>query len=416
MFRASMLHLMRVCSFWLTVLLSLGADTCAAGQKVSVGADVLLESRLHLLKGKRVGLITNHTGRLSDGRYLVDALIAEGIHVSALFSPEHGMRGESAAGEQLGDTVDVKTGIIVYSLHGATRKPTTTAVKSVDVLVYDIQDVGARFYTYISTMGLAMEAAAENGIPFIVLDRPNPLGGTKREGPVLQESVRSFVGMYPIPVVYGLTCGELAQMINWENWLKPGNGKRTDLTVIPMQGWRRSMLWDSTGCQWIPPSPNIPTSATVLVYPATCLLEATNISEGRGTGLPFQLIGAPFVDGQRFADAMTGLGIPGVRFSAISFTPSASKHKGELCGGVCVEVTNFDIFPPALTGLHLVQQLHLLYPDSLMIHRGSFGRLAGSPEILDRLLEDESPQVILADQRAALGLFTRLAMRYELYP
>ncbi|MEK9136788.1 MAG: DUF1343 domain-containing protein, partial [Bacteroidota bacterium] len=228
-----------------------------------------MSKELNLVKGKKVGLITNHTGRLSSGQHLVDTLLAQGISVVALFGPEHGVRGEAAAGEKVGDTIDAKTGIPVFSLYGKTRTPTSDMLRDVDVLVYDIQDVGARFYTYISTMGLCMKAAIESGIPFIVLDRPNPLGGLKVEGPILEDSLKSFVGMYPIPLVYGLTCGELAMMINGEGWL--ATSAKADLTVVRMEGWTRSMLWDDTGLSWIRPSPNIPTPVTALVYPGTCL-------------------------------------------------------------------------------------------------------------------------------------------------
>jgi uncharacterized protein YbbC (DUF1343 family) len=286
--------------------------------RVSTGADVLVAEHLDLLKGKRVGLITNHTGRVSSGEFLVDVLLGKKINVVALFGPEHGIRGEAAAGDAVDDGVDDQTGIAVYSLYGATRKPTPTMLEGVDILMYDIQDVGVRFYTYISTMGLAMEAAAEHGIPFVVVDRPNPIGGLKLDGPVLIDSLRSFVGMYPIPVAYGLTCGELAVMIKSEGWLDLA---KLDLTVIWMEGWKRTMLWDDTGCPWVRPSPNIPTPATALVYPATCFIEATNVSEGRGTERPFHFIGAPFIDGGTLSGKLNALRLPGVRFSPTEFTP-----------------------------------------------------------------------------------------------
>lgn len=273
--------------YWLSIcccLIIASSATVFAQPGVKLGNDVLVERHLQLLEGKRVGLIVNHTARLSSGQYLVDMLVQRGIVIVALFGPEHGIRGEGLAGEKISDTKDEKTGIPIYSLYGKTRKPTAEMLANVDMLVYDIQDVGVRFYTYISTMGLCMAAAAEKGIPFIVLDRPNPLGGEKVDGPILDDSLKSFVGMYPIPIVYGLTCGELAKMINAEGWFATKesgllNRLKCNLTVITMEGWKRKMPWGDTGLEWVPPSPNIKSAQTALVYPMTCLIEATNISE-----------------------------------------------------------------------------------------------------------------------------------------
>ncbi len=257
----------------------MACTSCSAA--VKTGADILVERRLDLVKGKQVGLITNHTGRLSTGEFLVDALRARGVHVVALFAPEHGIRGQAQAGASVQNETDSATGIPVYSLYGATTRIQQSMLKGIDLLIYDIQGLPVRFYTYLSTMGLSMEAAAEAGIPFIVLDRPDPLGGQIVDGPIMQDSLKSFVGMYPLPVVYGLTCGELAQMINRERWLS--NGVQANLTVVPVEGWTRGMSWGETGLTWYPPSPNIPTAATAFVYPATCFIEGTNLSEGRGT-------------------------------------------------------------------------------------------------------------------------------------
>ncbi len=400
----------RLCWFGIFLIV---AASCLAQPRVKVGADILMSKELNLVKGKKVGLITNHTGRLSSGQHLVDTLLAQGISVVALFGPEHGVRGEAAAGEKVGDTIDAKTGIPVFSLYGKTRTPTSDMLRDVDVLVYDIQDVGARFYTYISTMGLCMKAAIESGIPFIVLDRPNPLGGLKVEGPILEDSLKSFVGMYPIPLVYGLTCGELAMMINGEGWL--ATSAKADLTVVRMEGWTRSMLWDDTGLSWIRPSPNIPTPVTALVYPGTCLIEATNLSEGRGTDAPFLTIGAPFVEAGKLVNAMQALNLLGVEFSVTGFTPSSSEYSGQYCYGIRIQVTDVRAFHPVFTGLALFQQCSVLLQDSLKVREISFARLLGNGQALKRLRQKDAPEMLMGEWRSDLERFKQLSTRYWLY-
>ncbi len=396
----------------LVLHLCLVASAC--GQpKVKVGADVLLEKHLDLLKGKRVGLITNQTGRLSSGEFLVDALRGRGVNVVALFGPEHGIRGEAGAGQSVEHDKDAQTGIPIFSLYGRTRKPIPEMLKNVDVLLYDIQDVGARFYTYISTMKLAMEAAAEATIPFVVLDRPDPFGGEMIAGPLMEDSLRSFVGLLPIPVVYGLTCGELATMINWEHWLT--DGATVQLNVIPMEEWKRKMFWEETHLPWIPPSPNMPTPATTIVYPATCFVEATNISEGRGTETPFQIIGAPFVDADRLVSSLSRVKLPGVTFHSITFTPKSSKFSGEECHGVRLEIIDPKLFQPVLTGLHMIQQAQKLYPTEFRVNRQTFNRLIGAADVYDRLVNGESPESILSRWQSKLDRFRALSSRYHLY-
>jgi uncharacterized protein YbbC (DUF1343 family) len=386
---------------------------CHAGGGVRIGADVFIENHLDLVRGKNVGVITNHTGRLSSGEYLVDALLNEGVDVVALFGPEHGIRGVVAAGESVHDTVDDKTGIRIHSLYGNVKKPTPEMLAGVDVLVYDIQDVGARFYTYISTMMLAMEAAAEKGIPFVVLDRPNPLGGILIDGPVMQDSLRSFVGMLPIPVVYGLTCGELASMINRERWLK--GGSTVDLTVVRMEGWSRLMGWSATGLDWIAPSPNIPTSQTATVYPATCFIEATNISEGRGTDRPFETIGAPFIQGDTLASRLNELSLPGVRFFPFSFTPTSSKFKSVFCNGIRLEVSSQGDFLPILTGMHILQRIHQLWPEEVRFNSSFLARLLGIPGIEIQLAQGVHPDKIQASWIGPLEEFRTRSARYHFY-
>ncbi len=379
-----------------------------AQQKVKLGNDVLMEKNLGLLKGKRVGLVVNQTARLSSGEFLVDALMQKGMNVVALFGPEHGVRGGAEAGEKVSDSKDEKTGVPIFSLYGKTRKPTPDMLANIDALVYDIQDVGARFYTYISTMGLCMEAAAEKGIPFIVLDRPNPLGGIKVDGPIMEDSLKSFVGMYPIPVVYGLTCGELATMINGEGWL--GGKAKCKLTVIKMEGWKRPMLWTGTGLNWIAPSPNIPTVEAAFAYPATCFIEATNVSEGRGTEKPFRYIGAPFINRERLAKNLNELSLSGVRFSPVSFTPTSSKFKGERCSGVFVVVTDANAFEPVKTGLAIIRQLLALFPPEVKVNKASFLRLMGSQAVYDELMNSSLP----LKAEVTKG-FARLGSKYHLY-
>ncbi len=383
-------------------------------QSVELGADVLVKERLDILRDKRVGLITNQTGRLSNGTYLVDTLLSLGINVVALFGPEHGIRGEADAGERISNGRDPKTGVIVYSLYGETKKPTPQMLAEVDVLVYDIQDVGARFYTYISTMGLAMEAAAERGIPFVVLDRPNPLGGEKLDGPLMSDSLRSFVGMYPIPLVYGLTCGELARMINGELWLK---GRVSALLiVVPMRDWMRRMLWKDTGLRWIPPSPNIPFPETALVYPATCFLEATNVSEGRGTSHPFQTLGAPFVEGQRLSWLLATNLNPTLNIVPIDFTPSSSKYRRIQCQGVFIDVSDFSAFRPVEAGILIMQTIRSLSSADFKIRRKGLERLIGSSMVAQLILENKEPSLIASTWSSQLQEYRLLSSRYHLYP
>ena len=396
------------------VLLFLMLPVASLYGAVKIGADLLVERHLDLLRGKRVGIVTNHTGRLSTGEFLVDVLRDHGITVVALFGPEHGVRGEVRAGETVRDTIDPRTGIPVFSLYGTISKPTPGMLTAVDVLIYDIQDVGARFYTFISTMALAMEAAAEHGIPFIVLDRPNPLGGLLIDGPVMEDSLRSFVGMFPIPIVYGLTCGELATMINQEGWL--AEGKRADLVVIHMERWTRRMLWEETGLTWYPPSPNIPLPASAMAYPATCIVEATNLSEGRGTSRPFQLIGAPFVDGVRLCDALDSCRLPGVRFRQAAFVPAASKFQGDTCRGICIEVTENSVYRPTLVGLSLLREGLRLFPTDFRISRKSFLRLAGSATAFGSLSAGVPPMEIESAWLPKLEAYRAKASQYRVYP
>jgi len=325
---------------------------------VRSGLDVLITDHRDLLAGRRVGLVTSAgavTARLVSA---VDAL-REVCTLSALFAPEHGLFAHAADGAAVDSMVDRRSGLPVYSLYGETKKPTAAMLRHVDLLLFDIQDVGVRFYTYIWTMSYVLEACAEHAIPLIILDRPNPIGGEIIEGPTLEAGYESFVGRWPIPLRHGLTVGELARLFNEER------GLGVDLRVIPAQGWTRAWWFDQTGLPWVPPSPAMPKLETATVYPGTCLLEGTNVSCGRGTATPFEGIGAPWIDAYRLADAMNALDLPGVRFRPIWFTPTASKWAGETCQGVFLHVTERAVFRPLRTGLHLLSTLRRLWPTDL---------------------------------------------------
>ncbi|MBF8296265.1 MAG: hypothetical protein HW389_2810 [Bacteroidetes bacterium] len=369
----------------LFVVLCLAVGFAAA--QVKTGADLLFEKHFKLIEGKKVGLVTNHTAMLSNGKHLADALHEDKrTKLVALFGPEHGVRGDAPAGDKISDAVDSKTGVPAYSLYGGINKPTKEMLKDVDVLIYDIQDVGVRFYTYISTLSYAMEAAAEHKIPYVVLDRPNPIRGTWVEGFNRDDSLRSFVGLHPIALANGMTIGELATMYNNEGWLK--GGVKANLTVVKMEGWKRTMWYDQTGLKWLPPSPNIPTLDAAILYPGTCLFEGTNLSEGRGTLRPFENIGAPYIDGSKWAKALNDAKLKGVAFEAVEFTPRSipnmatrPKRLGEKCGGVLVKVTNRDVLEPVKVGVAMLVTAKALYPDSLKWRERSIDRLSGTPKL-----------------------------------
>jgi len=326
--------------------------------KFRLGIEVLLEDQFELINGKRVGLITNPTGVDQELNSIVDTLYNHpDIKLTALYGPEHGVRGDAPAGSDVESYIDEKTGLPVYSLYGSTKKPTRDMLANVDVLLFDIQDVGARFYTYIYTMALAMEAAKENHIPIIVLDRPNPISGTKVEGPMMEGKYASFVGKYPIPVRHGMTVGELALLFNQEF------GIGADLMVVKMVGWKRGMFYDETPLPFVMLSPNMPTLDAVIAYTGTALIEGTNISEGRGTTRPFELVGAPFINGDELAAKLNSCKLPGVTFRAASFTPTASKYMNQLSHGIQIHVTDRLSYKPFETGLYIVKTIYDMYPD-----------------------------------------------------
>lgn len=391
---------------------------------VSTGAELFAANEFAELQGKRVGLIVNHTARV-DTSHLVDLMHAvDGVEVSALFGPEHGIRGSADAGAKIDDGRDSATGAPIYSLYGATRKPTQEMLENVDALVYDIQDVGARFYTYISTLGLAMQAAAEKGIPIYVLDRPNPLGGNYVSGFVLEDEHESFVGQYPIPAAYGLTIGELAAMIRGEGLL-PGVSD-AELHVISMEGWQRDMLWPETGLPWIPPSPNIPDFETALVYAGTVLFEAVSASEGRGTETPFTLLGSPWADGGALADTLNAAGLEGVRFDSASFTPrsiegmsSNPKLMDEDLQGIRITVTDPDAYRSVEAGIHILhaflQQAEDAGEEDFFSRPESLARLSGTNRLFEMFENGSSPEEIIDSWQSEVDEFRRQREPYLLY-
>jgi uncharacterized protein YbbC (DUF1343 family)/CubicO group peptidase (beta-lactamase class C family) len=374
---------------------------------VRTGIDVLEHDGFAALKGRRVGLVTNHTGLDRDGRATIDLLHkAEGVTLVALFSPEHGIRG--AVDARVPDGKDEATGLPVYSLYGERRKPTKETLQGIDTLVFDIQDAGCRYYTYISTLGLVLEAAAEHKVRVVVLDRPNPLGGLEVEGPILDAGRESFVGWHPIPVRHGLTVGELALLFKAERKLD------VDLQVIKMEGWRRGDLYDRTGLRWVNPSPNLRCLSAALLYPGVGLLETTNVSVGRGTDRPFEWVGAPWLDGRKFAGLLNEQELPGVRFVPARLTPNASTHKDKACDGVQIFVDDWSRFRPVRTGLAMAWALRKLYPEEWQADR--YGVLLAHKATLDGLKAGKDWRDLEAAWRDDVEAFRKRRAAVLLYP
>jgi len=388
------------------------------------GLDQLEVRGLDKLAGKRVGLITNHTALDAEGRHAADILhAAEGVELVAIFAPEHGFRGEAEAGEHVVDSVDERTGARIYSIYGETRKPTAEMLEGVDILIFDIQDIGARFYTYISTMGYCMEAAAEQGMPIWVLDRPNPIGG-RMAGPVLEMENQSFVGMYPIPLQHGMTVGELAMMIRGENWME-GDLSELDLTVIPVKNYSKNEFYGD----WPAPSPNIPNLETALVYPGTCLLEAVNLSEGRGTDAPFLTIGAPWLDHAELLKRLQALGLRGVELDTVSFVtrdiPGKAmdpKFEGELSRGLKIHVTDAAEFEAVPLGLYILLISRDLHPEDFALRNERWPLLLwGNGELMKALEAEVEAEVeveaeaLIREYEAEITEFRLRAEKYFLY-
>ena len=382
---------------------------------VKPGLEVLIEEKLDLLQGRKVGVVTNHSAVTSDTTHIVDALLKAGVNITALYGPEHGVWGHVADGAEIDSSKDPRTGLPVFSLYGATRKPTPEMLEGVDVMVYDLQDVGARFYTFTYTMSYTMQACAETGKKFIVLDRPNPINGNAVEGRILDPKFASFVGLHPIPMRHGMTIGELARMFNGEY------GFNADLEVIPCKGWERDMWFDDTGLPFVWPSPNIPTVDSALMFTGTCLIEGTNVSEARGTTKPFEMVGAPWVDAFKTADHLNGLGLPGVRFRATYFIPLTSKHKDQPCGGVQVHIMDRDEINPVEVGMHVVKTLQDLHPGDFQYRernaegRDHFDLISGSDDVENSLKAGMPVKEIMASWTGELEKFLETRWSYLQY-
>lgn len=396
----------------MTMVFSIG---CARESKgVKPGVEVLLEEHLDLLKGKRVGLITNPSGVNSHMESTVDLLYNHpDIDLVALFGPEHGVRGDVTAGYKVDDFVDPKTGVPVYSLYGKTRKPTPEMLADVDVLIYDIQDIGSRAYTYIYTMALSMEAAAEQGKQFIVLDRPNPLGGNLVEGPVLDPEFSSFIGLYPIPFVYGLTVGELAQLFNTEF------GINADLTVVPLKNWRRDMSGDETGLEWVITSPHIPHSKTALFCAATgCIGELHTVDIGIGYTLPFELIGEEWINADELSAELNSYRLPGVYFRPIHYKPYYFTREGTQLQGVQIHITDVGKFEPMTTQIYILCAIRKLYPEQPIFETqrtGMFDKAMGTDRVRREIREGKPAAEIIAEWQNDLADFMKIREKYLIY-
>ncbi len=385
---------------------ALGAAPRLGDVGTLTGIDVLEQENFAPLAGKRVGLITNQTGINRRGRSTIDLLArAPEVKLTALFSPEHGIRGTRDGKVESG--TDSATGLPVYSLYGDTLRPTDAMLAGLDALVFDIQDAGVRFFTYITTMGLAMEAAARHHLPFYVLDRPNPLGGERIEGPVLDRERLNFVGYFPMPVRMGMTLGEMARMFNAEN--KIG----CDLRVIALQNWRRANWFEDTGLPWVNPSPNLRSLDAAVLYPGIEILQNAGASVGRGTARPFEIFGAPWIRAEEVARHLNARPLPGIRFVAVTFTPSEGLYAGQLCEGVALRVSNRRAVDSMRVGIETAAVLVKLYPQQF--DAAGTMVLLGSRATVDRLQRGESPDAIVESWAENLETFGKVRAKYLLY-
>ena len=387
----------------LIALLSPGATSARSrsgrAARVQTGLDVLEAQKFAPLRGKHIGLITNHTGVNSQGRSNVDLLAhASGVQLVALFSPEHGLAGRSD--EKVVSSKDPATGLPVYSLYGETRRPTEEMLKGIDALVFDIQDAGVRFYTYTVTMAYCMEEAAKRKIAFYVLDRPNPLGGETIEGPMLDPDKTNFVAYFPLPVRYGLTIGELAQFFNAENHIG------ADLHVITMKNWHRNYFFESTGIKWVPPSPALRTTKGSILYPGIEILQSSGVSVGRGTQAPFEEFGAPWLNGDEVAAALNERHLPGLRFASKSFIPIGGPYSGQRCGGVSIRVTDRFAARSMRMGLEIAAILRKLYPQQF--DAAKLVGLLGNADTLQQIQDGVAPEKIVANWSESLTAFDQV--------
>jgi uncharacterized protein YbbC (DUF1343 family) len=388
---------------------------------VQLGSDRLFRDSSSLIAGKRVGILTNHTGRLSDGRSIVDAIADSGIcTLHALYGPEHGIAGDTPDGKIVEHASHPRYGVQVYSLYGKTHKPTAEMLNDVDILICDIQDVGARFYTFISTIALAMEAAAEQSIPFVILDRPNPIRGLAYDGPIRIPSLKSFVGWMPIPVMHGMTIGELARLWNEEGWL--ANGVKTQLEVVAMAGWGRQMWFDETGLTWAAPSPNMPRLETAIVYPGLCFVEGTSISEGRGTSHPFQIVGAPWADPQKILKHLSAFDTAGAVCSEVDFVPkeisgiaSQPKYENCPCRGLRISVVDRNAVQAVRLGVSILAAFKRAHPAETILRNRRFDILTGNKDVRQLLERGVHPDELCEGWAQELKAFGQIRSQYLMY-
>ncbi|MEA2077059.1 MAG: DUF1343 domain-containing protein [Candidatus Marinimicrobia bacterium] len=390
------------------------------GCSVNTGLDNACIEQFSMFHGKAVGIVTNHTAKDKNGDHIVDLIHADSIIIKAIYAPEHGFRGEAAAGDHVADNIDLETGAPIYSIYGATRKPTEKMLEGVEVLIFDIQDIGARFYTYISTMGNIMEAGANNDIPVYILDRPNPIGRIA-EGPIIEQEFYSFVGMYPIPIRHGMTVGELAMMIKDKAWIK--NAEKLDLHIIKVSDWNPDKSYENTKLTWIPPSPNMRNLNEALLYPGMCLFEATNFSEGRGTEHPFEWVGADFIDADTVIAKLKKRDLAGIEILPVSFVPEDMpgycmnpKYEGKTCYGLELKVTDPRVFKSVEFGIHLIEILYNTYPDKFVITRERWmNMLWGNRKAFQMILDGRSATEIFDTYHQELSQFIRIREEYLLY-
>ncbi len=392
---------------------SSGAASSAERNATELGIEVLLRDSLHLLGGKRVGLITNHTGRDRNGTSSIDLLYrAPGVRLTALFGPEHGIRGVAQDGVKIASSVDSATGVPIHSLYGATRVPTAEMLRDVDVLLYDIQDVGARVYTYVWTMALAAEAAGKLGKKFIVLDRPNPIRGDRIAGGVLQPEFRSFVGQYPVALRYGLTAGELLRYL-------VGTGQvAADVTVVPMRNWRQAMWWEEAAIPWVNPSPNMRSVDAALLYTGTVFFEATNVNEGRGTDKPFHLVGASWLtDAGAIARELSAKQLPGVRFDSTTRTVArGAKFGGQTIPMIEITITDRNVVRAPELGAHMLRAIYKRHPGEFRWLEQGIERLSGSRALRRAVEREGGVEALIPIWRRESEDFAARAVRYRLYP
>jgi uncharacterized protein YbbC (DUF1343 family) len=395
----------------------------SGAQPVVAGADRLFGEFAHLIRGKKIALVSNHSGRLADGTHLADALHRyPGAQLRVLFGMEYDIRSNDySVPRDPESTIDRTTQLPKHSLYGGRHKPAPSMLEGIDVIIFDIQEVGARFYEHINILGFVMEAAAEQGIEVVVLDRPNPITGLRPDGFVTDSSARFRFGSYaPVPVLHAMTMGELARFYNGEKLLRGGVTAR--LHVVPMKGWKRSMWLDETGLTWRQPSPNLLTLHSLLAYAGTCLFEAVNLSEGRGTDHPFEYVGAPWLDHRRATTLLNELGLPGVAFEPVEFTPEQKPYHGrppELAGeavrGIHLRVTDRTVFQPYRAGIAMLWAVHHLHPDRIVWNDAVLHRLTATPRLKQMILAGKRPDEIVASWRAEVEAFARRRAPYLLY-